>query len=60
MILKHTLINVPNSNITALNPKTNDWMDKGILREFDQTEFIDKDFFEFSGLDDTGFFFTPN
>lgn len=68
-VLQHLLPNVPGSNITEIGGKDEDWKRNGILRRFNQLEFIDwkdrlaiwKNGFLFSyGLDNFGYIFYPN
>lgn len=51
IILNTLLKGVPGSNIKELSPKTFNWQNKGIIKAFDQKEFIDKEVFQYSGLD---------
>jgi hypothetical protein len=59
-LLKHTLLNIEGSTVTALEDKTDDWRSMGVLKTFDQSEFIDAHSWEYSGLDKEGYVFYPN
>ena len=43
-----------------LAPKETNWQDKGIMREFSQTEFVDRKIWEWNGFAETGYVFYPN
>jgi hypothetical protein len=59
-ILKYLLPNIVNSTITEVNERTDDWRSQGIVKKFDQQEFVDQAFWKHSGLDKYGYVFYPN
>jgi len=58
------LPNVPGSNITQIGPVDVKWKKHGILRKFNQNDFLDWKYrlnpMEFTGLDNFGYVFYPN
>lgn len=57
--------NVPGSNITEIFPPDDDWKDSGILRKFNQLEFLDwnerlNPMIWSNGLDNYGYVYYPN
>ena len=56
-ILNHLYPNIDGSTVQARDQQ---WMDKGVLLKFDQTEFIDAWPFEYTGFADDGYVFYPN
>lgn len=56
-ILRHTMPNIDGSVIQA---KDDDWMTKGVLQKFDQSEFVESWPFEYTGLAKYGFVYYPN
>ena len=56
--LKFILPNIEGSDITVA-PKDEDWESKGILRTFNQREFVDLWNWSYSGLADFGYVFFP-
>lgn len=65
MVLEKLLPNMPESNITEIGARDENWKKNGILRKFYQREFLDwKDRLNptiwTNGLDNYGFVFYPN
>ena len=40
-ILKYLLPNIVNSTVTEIQDRTDDWRSQGIVKRFDQREFVD-------------------
>ena len=59
MILEHLLPNIPGSTVTEIQPKEYDWRDKVIVKQFDQSEFIERGWFETSGMAKWGYVVYP-
>lgn len=55
--LKHSYAGIDRSIDVA--PKDDNWESKGVMREFSQTEFVDRKIWQWNGLDDTGYVFYP-
>jgi poly(3-hydroxybutyrate) depolymerase len=60
MILSHLLTNVEGTGIEELAAKDDDWTSKGVMREFDQSAFLDVGWFAETGLKKYGYVFYPN
>ena len=39
-ILNHLLLNIDDANVKHINPPSDDWREKGVLRKFPQSEFL--------------------
>ena len=60
-LLSHILTNLENSPIAALKPRNEKWQDAGVLKKFNQREFLeDVSIFDYSGLAIDGFIYIPN
>lgn len=64
-VLNHLLPNVPGSNITEIMPPNDNWKDTGILRKFNQLEFLNWEerlnpMLWSNGLDNYGYVFYPD
>jgi len=58
-ILSHLYTNATSNSISALEPMDNEWRSKGILRVFEQREFIDYRLFKNPYMKREGFYFYP-
>jgi hypothetical protein len=68
-VLNYLIPNVTGSNVTAMNPKSEEdpdkWEKKGVLRKFNQKEFLDwsdrlNPLVYTGGLDNYGYIYYPN
>ena len=60
-ILKYLLPNIVGSTVTELNPRDQDWesVEKGVLKSFNQLEFVDAWNWQYSGIHKWGYVFFP-
>jgi hypothetical protein len=60
-VFTHLLTNIPETGMTKLNPKLDFfWRNHGILREFDQSEFVgDTKIYEQKGFAKYGYVYYP-
>lgn len=59
-LFEHLLTNLESNSVSSINDATSDWQSAGIYKRFLQTEFVDKNMFEFSGLARFGYVYYPN
>ena len=58
-VLSFLLPNVENSTVTEIAERDLDWQSQGVLKKFNQKEFVDLKLWKFSGFDDFGYVFYP-
>ena len=64
IILEHLLpsiaTNIDDSTVTEGLEKDMNWREKAVVKKFDQREFIDQEWWKYSGMDKYGYVFYPN
>ena len=51
LMLTHLLSNLEKDPVEKLQPKVNNWDERGVLRRYDQDEFHDAGIFDLDGFD---------
>ena len=59
--LKHLLTNLETSPLAALKSKSENWKNEGVLKKFNQQEFLtDSSLFDYTGFGEEGWVYIPN